>query len=124
MNKQITIFALVLLTLALLRAALPTEAAPTATRTVCSFVLCDFSTIQAAINASSDGDVIVVGESPHVEGNIVVNKDVTITGSGILSTNVSAAGLSSRVFEIATDSVVTIRDLGVWDGQADHGTLF
>src|SRR4051794_22362992 len=51
-----------------------------ANKTVCS-TGCAFSSIQAAINASSEGATITVGAGTYVE-NVVVNKPVTIKGYG------------------------------------------
>ena len=42
----------------------------------------DYATIQAAINAASSGDVIVVAAGPYDEAITIDGKDLTITGAG------------------------------------------
>jgi parallel beta-helix repeat protein len=66
----------------------------------------DYLTIQAAVNASSSGDTIIVRDGTYLE-NVDVNKDhLTIhSQSGADSTIVRAANPDDHVFEIATDYV-------------------
>ena len=41
----------------------------------------DFATIQAGVNAASDGDTIIVAAGTYIE-NVIINKAVTIIGAG------------------------------------------
>ena len=69
------------------------------------------TSIQTAIDAASDGDIIIVGSSDgHGTGtyneNITVNKQVTIQSeSGYSTTTIAAASSSSHVFEVTVDNV-------------------
>ncbi len=87
-----------------------------------------FSTIQAAVDAAANGDVIDVAAGTYVE-NVVVDKSVTIAGAGVGNTIVLPAvsnpnpctgsslcgGAASNVFLVQADNVV-IHDLTV-DGD-------
>jgi len=65
----------------------------------------DFTTIQAAVNAASDGDRIVVKAGSYRE-NVVVNKSVSLTSeAGAGATTVTAASSSSPVFRVDADNV-------------------
>ena len=68
------------------------------TRTVCAGG-CDFTTIQAAINASSTGDVILINVSgTHTEKNIVLpEKSLTIKGLGKSTTILQSAAARASV---------------------------
>jgi parallel beta-helix repeat protein len=71
--------------------------------TVCSSG-CDFTSIQVAVNAASNGDTIQVQAGTYIE-NVVVNKSVNIIGNGIATTIVRNATPSSDVFNVAADWV-------------------
>lgn len=69
----------------------------------------DYATIQAAIDAASAGDKIMVGPGTYTE-SVVVNKDVTILGA-----NADVAGYGAR----GTESIV----IGRFAIQADGVTI-
>jgi hypothetical protein len=87
------------------------------TRTVCSSG-CDFTSIQAAVDASRNNDLILLGAEFFSE-NVVVNKRVIISGAGVWSTVVDG-GAAGSVF-IIDNSVVTISDMTIQNGSAAQG---
>jgi len=71
-----------------------------------------FTTIQAAINTASDGDIIIVGSSGTGHGsgeyteNINVTKSLTIKSeNGYNATTVEAANANDHVFEVKASNV-------------------
>ncbi len=65
----------------------------------------NFPTIQAAVNAASAGDTIVVRTGTYTE-NVKVNKSVTIkSNNGAEATIIQAANPSDHVFEVTADYV-------------------
>lgn len=83
---------------------------------------CQFTSIQAAITAASNGDTITIGNGKYVE-NVVVDKQVTLQGSGdgtVLYPAVSApnpcvgsslcGGAASNIILVQADNV-TITDM-------------
>jgi hypothetical protein len=103
-----------------------TPTPPTSIETVCASG-CDFTTIQAAIDhpGTLDGAIIEVIDPVHTEAGIVVQKDVTIQGLGFDETIVQAhadpAEAPDRVFLIAKDTHVIIRDLTIRHGNPPFG---
>jgi hypothetical protein len=110
---------------------------PAPTLTVCAEG-CDFTTIQAAIDAAADGDVIEVADPVHTEQGIVVSGNVTIQGRGVDSTIVQAhearEEASDRVFFVDVGATVVIREMTIRHGNpsecpmsgggiTNHGTL-
>ena len=85
MNTQIASGAMLTLlligTLAMTFVVQPVKSEPT-TWTVDDDGPADFHTIQAAINAASSGDTIIVSEGMYVEGHIEVYKSLTILANG------------------------------------------
>jgi len=79
----------------------------------------DFTTIQDAINASEDGDIIEVNPGTYTE-NVRVNKSVTIRAASgdPADTIVEASEIDKHVFNIVVDHVsmsgFTIRDATEW----------
>lgn len=65
----------------------------------------NFTKIQDAVNASSNGDVIIVHNGTYVE-NVDVNKSITIvSASGAENTIVHAKNSNDHVFEVTADYV-------------------
>ena len=77
------------------------------------------TSIQTAIDAASNGDIIMVGSSDgHGEGtyteNVVVNKQLTIQSeNGYTTTTVVAASSGTHVFEVTVDNV-TINGFSIY----------
>lgn len=89
--------------------------------------------IQAVVNAASDGDMIIVREGVYTE-NVDVNKRLTIRSkNGYASTIVQAAILNDHVFKVTTDYVnisgFTIEDAlidrkaGIYLYDVEHCTV-
>src|SRR5262245_25586541 len=69
----------------------------------------DFTTIQSAVDAATDEDIIVVRPGTYVESVIVRTKALTIVGSGVQSTIVEMASTiwsPLRVWELTTNQRV------------------
>jgi len=65
----------------------------------------DYTKIQAAVNAASAGDTIIVRDGTYVE-NVIVNKSLTIMSeNGSANCIVQAANSSNYVFEVTADYV-------------------
>jgi peptidylprolyl isomerase len=81
----------------------------------------DFSTIQEAINAASDGDTILVKSGTYYE-RILINKTINLVGDTVSSTIIDG-GNGGTVVEITSDLVTissfTIRNSGY--GWTRHG---
>ncbi|UCE29021.1 MAG: right-handed parallel beta-helix repeat-containing protein [Candidatus Bathyarchaeota archaeon] len=77
-----------------------------------------YPTIQAAVNAAGNGDIIEVDAGIYPE-NVVVNKTVTINGDSATNTIVDSGG-EDTVFNILEDNVelcnLTIRNGGSYSG--------
>ena len=84
---------------------------------------CDFSTIQATLDdaETKTGAVIEIEDAVHTEAGILVSKDVTIQGRGaeltVVQAHASMEQAQDRVFFIAEQAVVTIRDLTIQHGN-------
>lgn len=101
LTARALLVALTLLTLA----ALPSSAA---TFTVCA-TGCDYASIQAAVNASSDGDTLALEPEVFVEGDILVDRDLTIRAASGQAT-IDGNG-ATHVIEIDADALVFLEDL-------------
>ncbi len=95
-----------------------------ATLTVCASG-CDHTTIQAAINAASSGDVIDILDAVHTEDDILVDKNLTIQGQGQNATIVQAAATRAAaddgVFMVNPGLTVLFQDLTIRHGNARTG---
>ncbi|MEM7586381.1 MAG: hypothetical protein AAF560_23520 [Acidobacteriota bacterium] len=78
------------------------------TLTVCASS-CDYTSIQSAIDAASNGDTLSLSPETFVEGDIQVDKDLTIKASSGQAIVDGDGELS--VFEVDTDAFVTFEDL-------------
>jgi len=95
---------------------LPVKAEP---RTI--IVPDDYPTIQAAVDAASDGDTIIVKAGTYIE-NVNVNKSLTIESeNGAEVTIVQATNLNDHVFHV-TANYVNIRGFTV-RGERELGVL-
>jgi hypothetical protein len=79
--------------------------------------------IQRAVDiASHIGDTISIGKGKFPEsGGVIITKNLTLNGAGIFSTRVHGAGLGFSIFRIEPGVTVTIADLDIMDGDAEHG---
>jgi parallel beta-helix repeat protein len=67
----------------------------------------DFTTIQDAVNASTDGDTIIVRDGTYIE-NVVVNKRSTISsenGSDLTTIQPATSGFDTPIFKLTMDYV-------------------
>ena len=78
----------------------------------------DFGTIQAAV-ADPDCETINVGNGIFTE-NVTIDRMVTIAGQGADHTEVNG-NASDSVFTMATEDLVTLKDLKITNGFADSG---
>ena len=114
-SKFIKIFG-ALLVAALLFAALPAgDAIAQTTINVCpaGSPTCDYATIQAAINASTAGDIIQVQAGTYTE-NVTINKDVTVQGLNDPE-GANAAVVNGLVY--VTDDGATLESLKIVPGN-------
>lgn len=88
-------------------------AARAITLTVCSSG-CDFTSIQAAVNAASDGDKIELGAETFYE-NVIVGKGLTIQGAGRAATVVDGQ-LAGIVFVVGATAPVELSDMTIQNG--------
>ena len=107
--------------------ALPSSAFGTSTFTVttgsdpsggtCLPASCTLRQAVAAVNAGAGGDTITIpaGTYPLVLGQLVIQKDATVTGAGAATTIIDGLGLS-RIFDIPTATTVTISGVTVQHG--------
>lgn len=86
--------------------------ATAATHTVCASG-CAYTSIQAAVNAAAAGDTLELSPETFTEGDILIDKDLTIeTSSGQATVDGNGA---NYVFEIDADAVVVMEDLKLKD---------
>lgn len=76
----------------------------------------DYATIQAAVNAASPGDTIIVSPSPSgtYSGNLTISKSLTLTGISTKSVIINASNIGPGIIINAT-SKVSISQLTVED---------
>ena len=103
---------------------IPNSEAQSNTHTVCASG-CDFALVQSAINSASNGDVIILLDPVHTEGNITINRPITLQGQGTGQTALQAAANPAtgveRVLTITTISPATVRDMTIRHGRANEG---
>ena len=108
---------------------LVTSSTPSPTPTPTFWVPDDYSTIQAAVNAASPGDTIIVRDGTYNE-NVNVDKRLTLRSeNGAVNCIVSASKSSDPVFNVTADYVnitgFTVRDAyyrgyGIYLYEAEH----
>ncbi|HYE79488.1 MAG TPA: right-handed parallel beta-helix repeat-containing protein, partial [bacterium] len=95
-------------------------AARAATITVCPAgpPTCDYSSIQAAINAASDGDVIAVGAGTYNE-SLRIDKELTIDGDSPGSVIINVSGENSAGIRTRANNV-TLQDFTVTGAASSY----
>ncbi len=82
--------------------------------------------LREAINTAAAGDNIVFGVTTNgvpillITGEIVINKNLSITGNGAGNTIISGNN-SNRIFSLSGTNSVSISNLSLMDGNADIG---
>ena len=79
----------------------------------------NFTTIQAAVDAASAGDTIVVREGAYTENVLVDRALVLMTENGRENVVVTAAGPTKPVFDLKADGI-TVRDFTVRGPTNEH----
>ena len=81
----------------------------------------DFSTIQAAIDASTDGDIIEIAPGTYIENLQLSFKPVTLRGAGIDVTIIDGSGLTAG--PTASQTLRIIGNSGAAQATVEHLTL-
>lgn len=77
----------------------------------------DYASIQAAVDAASDGDTVLVASGEYVETTIIEQKQLTILGEGKDVTVVHASRPDYLTFAIRDSSDVSLRGMRLMDGS-------
>ncbi len=80
----------------------------------------DHTTIQGAIDAAGDGDVIEVWRGTYAE-NLVIDKGLELRGAGAELTVLEGRFLDSVVNTSAAGAEVLLADMTITDGLSDYG---
>ena|GEM_PF-2155402 len=92
---------------------------------------CSYTSIQAAIDAASDGDTISIGAGTYYE-HLTLNKQVDLVGSGANQTTIDGSTTEGVIIEVTVRKAVTISGVTIRNGLArkeggggiqNHGTL-
>lgn len=81
---------------------------------------CNYTSIQAALNAASDGDIIIIGPGVYTQGIIGTGKRLTLQGAGANSTIINGTSTFNTV-TILSSGVVTITDVTIQNGRNAFG---
>jgi len=87
----------------------------------------EYATIQAAINASINGDIVIIAPGTFYENVQIINKGITLTSenpndSGIVESTIINGGQSGSVITINSAALtVTIAGLTITNGLAHSG---
>jgi len=89
---------------------------------------CNYTTIQAAVNAASSGDVILVNVNGTITASgISISKNLTIRGLGqnttIIQANASRGVATSRVMYISSGVTVTLEGFTIQHGRETATTV-
>lgn len=118
--RQATGRLFVLATLLFLLLGLRATPVSAATLTVCASG-CDHVTIAAAITAAAAGDTLSLSAETFTEGDLTIDKDLTITGASADTTIVQAAATAgtatTRVFDVLAGATVTIEKMTIRHGN-------
>ncbi|MEM2925682.1 MAG: NosD domain-containing protein, partial [Methanocellales archaeon] len=97
-------FLISMLMLVLFFFALPSVTSPQNTITVCPLG-CDYTSIQAAVNNASSGDIIIVGDGIYIE-NVLINKSLTLQSeNGSSNCIIQALDVNEDVIQVNADYV-------------------
>jgi hypothetical protein len=80
----------------------------------------DFATVQAAVNAAADGDVIEIAPGDWAEAILVTGKQLELVGTGEFASDVAIGGLDATALWIRQGSDVTLRNLEL-SGSGNRG---
>ena len=87
----------------------------------------EYATIQEAVNAAVDGDVITIAPGTYTENNILIDKSIVIQGSGNQATIIDG-NYSNRIFrfEDVKDQSAELRNLYLIRGKTTNygGAIF
>ena len=100
---------------------LVSTAVAAATRSVCP-VGCTYPTVQSAIDAAVNDDVIQIGKGRYVENLNTGGKKLTLQGSGRKGVILDGNG-KSTVLTIAGRKLVTVSDVTITRGFGDGGGI-
>jgi cysteine-rich repeat protein len=76
-----------------------------------------YCSIEAAANASQDGDTIVIAEGNYIERGITITKDVVLQGAGARETVIDGENTVPRILTIENGAAVTLSDLTLRNGR-------
>jgi hypothetical protein len=81
----------------------------------------DFPSIQAAIDAAADGDLVAVAPGTYVEQLVIAGKRIRLAGSGSTQTTISGAGSIGPVIWIMSglDRTLVVEDLKIIAGHGN-----
>lgn len=124
LKNAVSIALLVLLVISVFSAAFQIKPARAATITVPD----DFPTIQQAIDASNEGDAVFVKPGIYYE-HVFLNKNISLIGSGWLTTIIDGGGEPFKVVQIssyisASISGFTIRNTSYWGLDFGYDYLY
>ncbi|CBE69618.1 MAG: hypothetical protein F9K13_10865 [Candidatus Methylomirabilis oxygeniifera] len=78
--------------------------------------------IQHAVDIAIAGDTVSIGDGKFAESSgVIINKDLTVNGTGIFSTRVHGAWPGFSIFHVMSWATVKITDLDVMFGNAMYG---
>ncbi len=76
--------------------------------------------LQARIDAAKPGSILQLGPG-RVRGRVVIDKPITIRGSGADRTTIDGTGKGSTICVDATEGEVHLEELTVTGGRSNHG---